>query len=209
MRRLNPCTPQSSITPLKSNSCMEVLSFQILAAIDTAQTDETKELLYRDILFFYGEKMNLRCRVPQPGVPAGSPGAGCPRCLALGHLGYHEPDAGCRRPGPRGRVFVRVVEAGVSADASSSAGWRCLALGTWDSTNLKRQLRHRVGKTGKSTLKKARAAVHLIQDHQNQWSTDTPCTQAQAFPSKCRGLDPHRHRVQNRRSGFNEIRWPA
>jgi len=51
--RLTPCTPQSSITPLKSNSCMEVLSFQILTASDGAQTNETKELLYRDVLIFF------------------------------------------------------------------------------------------------------------------------------------------------------------
>jgi hypothetical protein len=36
---------------------MEVLSFQILAAIDGSQVNESKELLYRDVLiFFCGEK---------------------------------------------------------------------------------------------------------------------------------------------------------
>jgi hypothetical protein len=53
------------ITPLKSDSCKEVFSFQILAAIDGAQTNETKALLYRDILLFFvrkEQKMIHKCR---------------------------------------------------------------------------------------------------------------------------------------------------
>ena len=41
---------QSSITPLKCNSCREALSFQIVAAIAGTQTNETKKLLHRDVL---------------------------------------------------------------------------------------------------------------------------------------------------------------
>ena len=47
---LNQCAPQSSITPLKSDSCKEALSFQILAAIRGTQANETKTLLHRDVL---------------------------------------------------------------------------------------------------------------------------------------------------------------
>jgi hypothetical protein len=49
---------------------MEVLSFQILTAIDGAQTTETKELLYRDVLiFFFLKGLEDEQRTRGPGTP--------------------------------------------------------------------------------------------------------------------------------------------
>jgi hypothetical protein len=123
-RRGSISAPPSSITPLKCNSCMEVLSFQILTAIDGTQTNETKELLDRDVLIFFlarkGDTTNLS-RVPQ--VP-GSPRMGlCPWGGGASHLGtWDTPNLdACKAPGAPG--------AGVPTDGSSSVGWRCLAFG--------------------------------------------------------------------------------
>jgi hypothetical protein len=48
---------------------MEVLSFQILTAIDGAQTTETKELLYRDVLIFFLKGLEDEQRTRDRGHP--------------------------------------------------------------------------------------------------------------------------------------------